>query len=240
MSNAEVAFRILKEEYTRTRYQVIGKARFPSLLTELWASDAIKTKTNMVKSFMKAGVFPFNPNAIDRSRILRSSASSAANQSAAANLTGNNDQTSMTILGSTSAAIVDNRDAMPADQSNLHSISSFQSSREAISALNQVLRQTTSFHDDRDSDEEDDRSLFPKQTAVAPSNVVTAARRQTSRSVHSAAANNNPSVRSRSNAKRKRTVSKIIGFDTSDEEGKLRSFTSLQLELHSSSERFKH
>ena len=64
------SYRILKDEYTRTNFQNVGKAQFPSLLKQLWTNDPVGTKTNLIKSFMKAGIFPFKPNSIDRSRIL--------------------------------------------------------------------------------------------------------------------------------------------------------------------------
>jgi hypothetical protein len=58
-------------EYNRTHNNIIGKARFPSLLKQLWETDAIQTKNNIIKSFMKAGVFPLNSKSIDHSRILQ-------------------------------------------------------------------------------------------------------------------------------------------------------------------------
>ena len=33
--------------------------------------DPIRTRTNLVKSFIKAGIFPLNSNSIDRARISR-------------------------------------------------------------------------------------------------------------------------------------------------------------------------
>ena len=66
-----LCLRILKQEYVRTNNQTITKSRFPSLLSQLWNWDPLQTKTNLIKSFMRSGVFPLNPNAIDRSKILK-------------------------------------------------------------------------------------------------------------------------------------------------------------------------
>ena len=205
----------------RTRYQVIGKARFPSLLSELWATNAIKVKNNIVKSFMKAGVFPFNSNSIDRSRILQSSASSTTTPLDLSSRATSTDQASQTIRASGSAPVVADRDNVAADRSTVHAISSFASSREAISALNDVLEQTKAFEDDGDSDSDtdDDRSLFRKRRDLPSSISPAANQKHSSRSAHSLAADKSEAARSRSNAKRKRTIARLVGFDTSDEDG---------------------
>src|SRR5438094_599654 len=64
MNVLQFPHRILKDEYTHTHFKSIGKAQFPSLLNRMWTSDPIGTKTNIVKSFMKAGIFPFNQKSI--------------------------------------------------------------------------------------------------------------------------------------------------------------------------------
>ena len=58
------------ERTHQTRNKQSAKARFLTLLSRLWQTDAITNKTNITKSFMKTGVFPLNPTCIDRSKIL--------------------------------------------------------------------------------------------------------------------------------------------------------------------------
>jgi hypothetical protein len=225
LNHLEISFRILKDEYERTRYQVILKARFPSLLSKLWATDAIKVKNNMVKSFMKAGVFPFNPNSIDRSRILQSSASSTTTPFDLPSRATSTDQASETTRASDSAPIVADRDKVPGDRSTVHAVSSFASSREAISSLNDVLEQTKAFEDDGDSDTDDDRSLFGKRRELPSSISPAANQKHPSRSANSSAADKSEAARSRSNAKRKRTIARLVGFDTSDEDGNVQDLS---------------
>ena len=149
MTNDESSsFRILKSEYTRTNNKVIGKARFPSLLTELWNMDAVKTKINLVKSFMKADVSEFNPNAIDRSRILRSNTSIAASSLNIGTTTLNSHLVDSSLGPSASSTLTNNDQTISYERSMLNngssesSITSFASSHEAISALNRVLQET--------------------------------------------------------------------------------------------------
>ena len=72
----------MKNEYKRTRNKIVGKSRFPGLLSQLWTKDAIKDKTNIIKSFMKTGMFPLNPASIDRVKILNNATCVNANISA--------------------------------------------------------------------------------------------------------------------------------------------------------------
>jgi hypothetical protein len=67
--------RILQDEYVRTKFKSINKTRFPQLLNQLFETEAIKNKNNIIKSFMRTGIFPLNPNSIDHSRILQNNES---------------------------------------------------------------------------------------------------------------------------------------------------------------------
>ena len=99
----------------RTRFQNIGKDKFPSLLKQLWTSDPIGTKTNLVKSFMKAGIFPFNPDSINRSRIIK-----------------NNANVDTHVSSITITPINDNQTSTIVDTSSQPTNSSFTSSHQAI------------------------------------------------------------------------------------------------------------
>jgi len=67
--------RILQDEYVRTKFKSINKTRFPQLLNQLFETEAIKNKNNIIKSFMRTGIFPLNPNSIDHSHILQNNES---------------------------------------------------------------------------------------------------------------------------------------------------------------------
>ena len=160
-----LSFRILKGEYTKTNNKVIGKSRFPSLLSVLWEMDPVKAKTNLVKSFMRAGIFPFNPNAIDRSRILTTTTCTPTSSSNTPITMTNCPPVDPSIGSSRASQLVLNNQTMPDQQlvfnrgSSQPRVSGFGSSREAIAALDRVLQTTGSSSggdDDLDDDDDDD------------------------------------------------------------------------------------
>ncbi|CAF3166789.1 unnamed protein product [Rotaria sp. Silwood2] len=66
---------ILKIEYTKTKFKNIGKSQFPQLLNKLFETKAIKNKNNLIQSFKRTGIFPFDPSSVDVSRILKNNKS---------------------------------------------------------------------------------------------------------------------------------------------------------------------
>ncbi|CAF1403252.1 unnamed protein product, partial [Didymodactylos carnosus] len=63
---------ILSEYYKSTHNKNISKAIFPVLLNKLWQSEAMK-KSNVIKGFMKAGIYPLDKDNINYSRLLKNS-----------------------------------------------------------------------------------------------------------------------------------------------------------------------
>ena len=121
----------------------------------------IKTRVDLLKSSMRGGIFPLNPNAIDRSRILRSATSTVEStaRTSVSNVSSNNNH------GNGSAATSDNKpggsDHRDHDgqatsgvlNSSRSSVSSF-NYQSPISTLDQVLQV---LNDDRD---ESDGNVF--------------------------------------------------------------------------------
>lgn len=223
--------RVLKEEYNRTQNRVIGKAQFPGLLKKLWKTDAVG-KTNIVKSFMKAGVFPLNSQAVDRSRVLKSKESAVSSSNARSiNHVVNSRNTMTTAINPkdshTDDSVRANAQAVASSTSSISRVAPrFFCSRHAISYLDQVLQQTTcSDEDDGGSDSivseqideasSDDNDVLnqyiPSQSAVR--------KRKHSQSKQASTGKTRRRVspeKGRISAKQAR---KMIGFDTSDEEG---------------------
>ena len=216
-------FSVLRLEYNRTRNQVVGKAQFPSLLKQLWQTQAITGKTNVVKSFMKAGVFPLNPKSIHHSRILKTSASLGDSSLITTNAPPNNQATTSTITH-VSVSSADRR--MVVDQAPLDDHESvddtiappFTSSREAVSFLDQVLQDTMSDGDDEVREAEEPISSQSTPSSSASESLITP-RRPTSKK-KTITMRKSDSVSRRKPTRRKVPVKKsIIGFNTSDEEG---------------------
>ncbi len=258
----------MRNEYTRTRNKDIGKARFPSLLNELWQTEAVKTRNNIVKSFMTAGVFPLNPNSINSSRILgnnlytttsrsvtintnnnqtnnSSSVTSFANlntnlnqinNNQANNSQTNNNQTNNNQINLSSSAtslanVNTNHNQINNNQTNnlssstsssLQTTFSFYSSRDAISALDQVLGDTMLNYDNEDDD--DDEDYVPNKSARTSSSALSNGQRQSLEETSVITKDHQP-ILPRRNSKRKKRSSNIIGIDTSDEEGNFDSYT---------------
>ena len=239
-------YRILKAEYIRTRYNTINKVRFPSLLNQLWTSDPMKTKTNIVKSFMKAGVFPYNPNAIDRSRILKSISSLNSiclNYVALMIDPRNNDETNDEEINQTNnISLINNVEILNDDihliNNDIHLInndtstdnpvlshqpvvSPFTSSVEAIAALEKILEDTSSTTNS-DEDDEDEEYVPPKAN-LKSFNAVSPMKRNKSQSKTVLTTNGHSSVPSRQNKRRKTSSINIFDFDLSDEDGNTHS-----------------
>jgi len=202
----------------RTRFQNIGKDKFPSLLKQLWTSDPIGTKTNLVKSFMKAGIFPFNPDSINRSRIIKNNANVDTHVSSITITPINGNQTSTIV-----------------DTSSQPTNSSFTSSHQAITILNEILDITKPNNDDivnlnddqgaddegenkdegehknEDGDEEDeDEEYVPSGSTSTQSSI---------RSFNEK--HYQSSSLQQQKKKRKRKRPSIIGFNTSEEDSEI-------------------
>lgn len=221
--------RILKGEYTRTKHKNIGKARFPSLLMELWSADAVRIKTNIVKSFMKAGVFPLNPHAINRSRILKGNKSLNAVPSTVANSTSEVSNLNPTTNSSSLhnlTSLNDNSDienncspvinASPSPPLPLFA----STSSEAIAILDRVLEETRSNPDDEE-EEDDDEEYIPPKTNSSSSKTVLSAKTSNSQRNKSSIMEENRFAPSDQNRRRQSSSSKSIYFDSLDENGKV-------------------
>ena len=216
------SYRILKDEYTRTNFQNVGKAQFPSLLKQLWANDPVGTKTNLIKSFMKAGIFPFKPNSIDRSRILNNKTNIDKNISSIATVTANNNQASR----------------IQSESSTQPIINSFATSHEAIASLDRILEDTKStcsdieaLNDRADNDDNEDEYL-PSKLNFHTSKSTTSSNRQSKPQPDKTAVMKNdlPDLLPQEK-KRKRKFSTIIGFDTSEEDGNILNFVTFLILL---------
>lgn len=219
--------RFLKGEYTRTKYKTIDKARFPSLLMELWSSDVMRIKTNIIKSFMKAGVFPLNPHAIDRSRILKGNKPLTAFPSTVANAASDvsnlNSTTNLSSLHNLTS-LNDNSDVdencgpvINAAPSSPLTFSAPTSSREAIAILDQVLEETIS--NPGDEGEDDDEEYIPPKTYSSSSKTILPAKKLNSERKKSSTIKENLFAPSDQNRRRQISSSKTIYFDSSDENG---------------------
>ena len=210
-----LAYRILKDEYTHNNFKSISKAQFPSLLKKMWTKDPTRTKTNIVKSFMKAGIFPFNPKSIDRSRILQ-------------NNTNVDKNTSNVSIGSAD----DNQ------TSTIHSLSSLQTttssittSQQAIAVLDQVLEDTKSnsvvedLNDrlddaENDNNNNDDDEHLPSKAIFTSSMSNLSSKRNKVQSNKVIATKNHQSALLPQRKRTKRKLLSIIDFDASGEDGK--------------------
>lgn len=152
-----VAFcRVLRNEYRQTRNQSIRKARFPSLLSQLWKTKAITNKTNIVKSFIKAGVFPLDPASVDRSRLLRNSPSSDTPPTGDQNSVLANSLPVVVVPTITASIPSLNGHRQSSNTITIPVVDSFSftTSHEAISALDTVLEHISSTTDDDDGDDD--------------------------------------------------------------------------------------
>ena len=222
---------ILKFEYNRTRNKTITKERFAPLLLKLWETNAVQAKTNAVKSFMKAGVFPLNPQSIDRSRILKSAASSGARSGTSPHTSSDgtldapvpDDRRIAHASGGSSATDVVAASGPRAD--------TLPSTSEAFDILDRVMRETDSIaisdddsndkdgDGDVDDDDVDDTDYFPAESTSKPTPVVATQQRGRSKPTSSQLTTGQNAVRVRTTQRGKRKRTNVIGVDTSDEEG---------------------
>ena len=136
-------------------------------------------KTNIIKGFTKAGVFPYNPNSIDRTRILKSNISIntfSLNFITYLDKTSKNNQINNSSSSNNSQTLNANSNLINNHPSIINTVSSqpmaapFTSSSEAVAALDQILQETISItrsesNDDVEGDE--DEEYFPfKSTAT--------------------------------------------------------------------------
>ena len=198
--------------------------------------DPVKTKTNLVKSFMKAGVFPFNPNSIDRSRILKTNTHTTTSSNisitmSSGHLTGSG-------IGASSSSVVNsydqtmsNQTLLSNDNSSKSSDSGFVSYRDAISTLDRVLAETMS--SDGNDDEDDDEDFVPDGHYVPSSIEILPSTKDRFRTKQPIITIDLPrDTSSRHNRKRKKGSTGIIGFDTSDEDGISNSSMSNFIKTH--------
>jgi hypothetical protein len=242
--------RVLKEEYNRTRNRVIGKAQFPTLLEKLWKTNAVE-KTNIVRSFMKAGVFPLNSKVIDRSRVLKSSDSTPlSSDTHSIDPIGNSKKKTLTMINpkdSNGSSSVDaNAQVVNSSTSAIRRAApGFTSSRQALVYLDRVLEETMCNDDEDDCDADDNHAddddfdvsegideassddentlyqYIPNQSAAPKRTHGPSDEAPVRRDRHSS-----PSAKRLSSEQQAR---RIIGFDTSDEEGADLLFISLSL-----------
>ena len=212
---------------------MVGKAQFPSLLKQLWETEAIKGKTNVVKSFMKAGVFPLNPKSIHRSRILKTSTLMGDSSLNATNVPSNNQATTSTItnvaVSNTDHRMVVDQEPTDEDESvDLTIAPPFTTSREAVSFLDLVLEDTMSDGDDELGEAEESISSQSTPSSLASESIITKKKSTSKKKTITRKKGDSASTRKRT--RRKVPVKKIIGFDTSDEESAFdnQSFIPLQ------------
>ncbi|CAF4627833.1 unnamed protein product [Rotaria sp. Silwood2] len=215
--------KILKNEYRLTHNNTVGKVRFPALLSQLWATNAIKQKTNIVKSFMKTGIFPLNPTSIDWSKILQDKTSMDISSSTDATTTCFNDQMNKSNSRSifNISNVPDNNNDSSITDPSINNIliptatitSDFDSSPQAISALDRVLDETTLDNYDEDEDYLPNCSISTSMHTMTLSNNRQSRSKRKSTSQHQQSITLQPSYRS------KKIRPKVIGIDTSDEEG---------------------
>ncbi len=211
----------MKNEYTQTKFKVIGKARFPYLLNEMWSTDAIKTKTNIVKSFMKAGIFPLNPSSIDHSRILQNTAVAVSSSSSTTADTSDHDSAHNSPASNNLQTFDRNTHTTSNNSSSITNVTrsseptSSMSSSQAISLLDQLL-QETQVSDDSLNDESDDEDYLPPKT-MSTSSISVTSKPKKIQTKNVSTSNNNQSISFQRSNKRKRVSWDTIGFDDSDE-----------------------
>jgi hypothetical protein len=171
-------------------------------------------KTNLIKSFMKAGIFPLNPNSIDRSRILNNYMPIVISSSSLSiDMTINSQIEPIRTEITTPISMIDDPIVFPhqpmVDDTSITEpiVTGFVSTSEAVLALNKIIQKTSLDEDDGndgdDNNDNDDDEYIPTVN-ISSSNL------------HSTL---------NANDKRKKRFRKIIHFDTSDEEGKTQIFT---------------
>ena len=224
--------RILKDEYTRTNFKSVNKSRFPYLLNQLFETKAIKNKNNIVKSFMRAGVFPLNPKSIDHSRILQNNeffADSSTTTNTTHNNSANNSSIPVNFVSSNN-----NYDDADTSSSNLNTFysfnnatSSFASSQEAIFTLDRVLQESIILNNNDDEsddnsdedDNDDDKDYVPTRSISTSSKTVASIRKPTPKSKTLLKRKNHRLTSSRESNKGKKVTLDLSNFDFIDQDG---------------------
>ncbi|CAF4113637.1 unnamed protein product, partial [Rotaria sordida] len=234
---------ILKYEYTRTHFKTISKSQFPSLLKQMWTLDPIRTQTNVVKSFITAGIFPFNPNSIDRTRILKNKANADKHISSVPTNSANDNQTKITINipyshQATTSSFTYSHQAPTSSfiSSRQATTSSFTSSHQAIATLDRIIEETQSINNDiEDLDNDEDEEYCPPESTSTSSTSVSSDKQQKSRSNKILITKDHQSILLQQEKKRKRKSSTIIGFNTSEDDDN----ENLDLSMSTSQQSFK-
>ncbi|CAF3192699.1 unnamed protein product, partial [Rotaria sp. Silwood2] len=213
---------ILKNEYQRTRNKTVGKSRFPALLSQLWKTDAITEKTNILKSFMKTGIFPLNPASIDWSKILQDTTTCVNVNISSPTVTAtcfNNEMNNSNDISASDVSTASNNNhtdvtnpSINVSNTTVTAISSFDSSIQAISVLDQVLNETILSHDDEDED------YLPNRSTGTSIDTVTLSSNQQSCLQQSSTSQGQQPIKSRRSYRKRKTRPKIIGIDSLDEE----------------------
>ena len=213
----------MKNEYQRTRNKIVGKSHFPGLLSQLWTKDAIKDKTNIIKSFMKTGIFPLNPASIDRAKILNNATCVNANISETIDpnmccgdqINSSNSHSTFDVSVALNNSHTSVTDPSMDNVSNTTdtTISNFNSSVQAISVLDRVLNETRLSSDAEDEDYLPNRSTNTLTRTTMLSNSQQYHPQENSTS-HSQQLNT-----SRRNYRKRKTHPKIIDIESTNEEG---------------------
>lgn len=206
-------FRILKDHYLKNQNRTIGKDEFPSLLSKLWTCDSIQAKANLIKSFMKSGIFPLNPHAIDHSRIIQGNSSNFLSSS---NILDDDASSNLDVHHSSSIEIRSSTTTTTLDPS-------FSSSHQAIATLERIIEETATDEIDMNRIDENSNTFddHPNSNTFTSSSKPTSSTRRKSNSINLGVSNG-----SNKNSKRKRKSVTMMGFDTStddedDDDGKI-------------------
>ena len=146
----------------------MNKIKFPVLVKQLFETDAIKNKTNLVKSFLKAGIFPFNPNAIDRSHILQNNEFIKSSNSDVASTSSSNFSV-VDLVISLDSDMIDEESKFTENNLQIISImcksiddcSSFTCPRDVVSTLDRVLKEIEILSENEDCTDGDDEDSLP-------------------------------------------------------------------------------
>ena len=213
----------MKNEYQHTRNKIVGKSRFPGLLSQLWTKDAIRDKINIIKSFMKTGIFPLNPASIDRSKILNNATCVNANTSATIDpntycsdqINSSNDRSAFDVSVALNNNHTSVKDVSMGNVPNTTdtTISNFNSSVQAISVLDRVLNETRLSSDAEDEDYLQNRSASTlTETKMLSSS-------QQSHPQENSTSHSQQLNTSRRNYRKRKTHPKIIDIESTNEEG---------------------
>ena len=199
---------------------------------ELWNCDAIRMKINIIKSFMKAGVFLYNSKSIDRTGILKSNISIdtfSLNFITYLDKTSNNNQINNSSSSNNSQMLNANSHLINNHPSIINTVSSqpiaapFTSS-EAFAALDQILQETISITRSESNDDvegNEDEEYFPFNSTATSSTATSSTNQKIPQRNKSSTIKHHQPIPSRQNKKRKKKSSNIVGFVSSDDDGNI-------------------